>query len=128
MSGFAADEQLTIAVYADAAGKWWWVTSRTITWRVALDTLGWSVTIPAGFETDLASIPWWGRWLINPEDPEAARSAVLHDFLLDPAQGFGPEHQQLAVSQFYEAMKFDGVALWHRLLMAAAVTLAIDVW
>lgn len=37
--------------------------------------------IPAGFETDGASIPWWARWKFDPWG-RVGLSAVLHDYLL----------------------------------------------
>ena len=37
--------------------------------------------IPAGFETDGASIPWWARWKFDPWN-RVGLSALLHDYLL----------------------------------------------
>lgn len=37
--------------------------------------------IPAGFETDGASIPWWARWKFDPWG-RVGLAAVLHDYLL----------------------------------------------
>lgn len=39
------------------------------------------VVIPAGFETDGASIPAWARWKFDPWG-RVGLSAVLHDYLL----------------------------------------------
>lgn len=39
------------------------------------------VLIPAGFETDGASIPWWARWKFDPWN-RVGLSALLHDYLL----------------------------------------------
>lgn len=62
-------------------------------WRL-LDPIGISVvkpdlvagvseylTIPSGFETDGASIPFWARWKFDPWG-RVGLSAVLHDYLL----------------------------------------------
>lgn len=40
------------------------------------------VEVPIGFETDLASIPWWARWAI-PKAHSNAYAAVVHDFCYD---------------------------------------------
>lgn len=40
------------------------------------------VEVPVGFETDLASIPWWARWAI-PKAHSNAYAAVVHDFCYD---------------------------------------------
>ncbi|WP_295168228.1 DUF1353 domain-containing protein [uncultured Brevundimonas sp.] len=37
--------------------------------------------VPAGFETDGASIPWWARWKFDPWG-RVGLAAVLHDYLL----------------------------------------------
>ena len=37
--------------------------------------------VPAGFLTDLASIPWFARWLFPKRGPYDAE-AVIHDFLI----------------------------------------------
>jgi len=39
------------------------------------------IVVPAGFVTDLISVPWYVRWLINPTGP-GKEAAVVHDFLL----------------------------------------------
>ncbi len=39
------------------------------------------VQINAGFRTDFASIPWWGRWAIPKRHPDYDYAAVGHDWL-----------------------------------------------
>lgn len=39
------------------------------------------ITVPAGFETDGASIPWWARGWLDPWS-RIGLAAVLHDYLL----------------------------------------------
>jgi hypothetical protein len=39
-----------------------------------------SITVPAGFVTDLASVPRWG-WLIIPPDGPWVKAAIIHDYL-----------------------------------------------
>lgn len=50
---------------------------RTLTYAT-LD--GWLITVPAGFETDFASIPRALTWLIPARGPYN-RPAIIHDFL-----------------------------------------------
>jgi len=41
---------------------------------------GFTITVPQGFPTDLASIPFGFRWLFPPDGPWAP-AAVAHDFM-----------------------------------------------
>ncbi len=76
---------------------------------------GFGITVPTGFESDLASVPWWALHLVNVG--ALARSAVLHDFL----------RERLAFSKiegdaiFLTAMAAEGVTAWQRELVFAAV-------
>lgn len=40
------------------------------------------VSIPAGFSTNFASVPWYARWLISPVDPTLRVAALVHDYLV----------------------------------------------
>lgn len=78
------------------------------------------IVVPAGFETDFASIPRPFRWAFAPDSPTAARAAVLHDFLYSrggcvSATGFGlPGPVELRLTRracdslLYSGMRFDG--------------------
>lgn len=39
------------------------------------------IVVPAGFETDFESVPWFARWMI-PGLTLAAKAAVIHDYLV----------------------------------------------
>lgn len=41
---------------------------------------GISVDVPVGYRTDLASTPWWIRWLLPPNG-KYGKAAVIHDYL-----------------------------------------------
>lgn len=56
-------------------------TERPFSFDVGLKGSGLTITVPAGFATDLASVPRWLWWLVAPHDPQYAAAAVLHDFL-----------------------------------------------
>lgn len=82
---------------------------------------GWAVTAPAGFCTDLASLPrWtqrfrWGRRLAD----KLARSAIVHDLLRADLR-VGKVTGDLV---FFEAMGVDRVRLAWRLVALAGVLL-----
>lgn len=69
------------------------------------------VTVPAGFITDLASIPWPYNKVFKP-DGKWSRAAVVHDYLCKLARGDEPPlNRKQADKVFYEAMRADGVSL-----------------
>ena len=78
---------------------------------------GLAITVPAGFESDLASVPAWALRLIDAG--ALARAALLHDYL----------RERLAFSKiegdaiFLTAMAADDVKPWQRELVFAAVRL-----
>lgn len=79
------------------------------------------VRVPVGFETDFASVPRWGRWLLAPFD-RSAKAAVVHDFLLWQE----PPHRRPRAeidAIFLEALAVLEVRPWKRRLMWAAVRL-----
>jgi len=78
------------------------------------------ITVPAGFESDGASIPRLFWWLIGgPFSGKYRDAAVLHDYLCKH-----PDYtRKQADDIFLEAMAELGVALWRRDLMWRAVSL-----
>jgi hypothetical protein len=80
------------------------------------------IVVPAGFETDFASIPFGLRNLFPPLGPWA-RPAIIHDWLYANG-GRLPERRYSraeADAIFAEAMKVVGVPAWRRRLMHLAV-------
>ena len=74
------------------------------------------ITVPEGFETDLASIPR----IFTPVFPKNGRhrpAAIVHDFLC--REGIFP--RKLSDKIFLEAMKLFSVPKWRRWAMFAAV-------
>lgn len=78
---------------------------------------------PDGFVTDLASIPAWLRWLLNPYAPDTAVPAAAHDWLLQCGY-----EERLAAAYFYVAMKDWGVPRWKRIAYFLGVILASSNW
>lgn len=74
-----------------------------------------TVRVPAGFNTDLCSVPWWARWWIPLSGP-MAKPALVHDWLIvtgDPR----------ADDVFDEALGVAGVGRVQRWAMVRAVRL-----
>lgn len=77
----------------------------TVRWR------GRVVTVPAGFESDGASVPRLLWSSISPRlDPRTLRGAVVHDYLYRTA----PENwtRKEADTLFYEFIREDGLSWW----------------
>ena len=74
------------------------------------------IRIPAGFLTDLASIPPPARWLI-PKLGKHAQAAVIHDFMYR----IHLYDRKKCDKIFLEAMKVLKVPLWKRMVMYRAV-------
>ena len=72
-------------------------------------------TIPANFETDLASIPWFMRWLF-PVNDDHRESATLHDRLYRrKGKMIVKKMSRLRCDyEFLIAMKSQGVSTWKR--------------
>lgn len=86
--------------------------------RYDSDILGCRVAIPAGFITDLASVPRapLAYWLTGNTATEAA---VLHDFLYSRRSPAKTKDE--ADDTFWEAMTAMGVPWWRRRIMWRAV-------
>ncbi|WP_421878506.1 DUF1353 domain-containing protein [Pacificispira sp.] len=91
------------------------------TWRLAApvsyrDGLGVSLTIPAGFHTDLASVPR-ALWPIFPPFGFHLRAAIVHDWLYVNR----PVSRARADAIFLEIMLRYGVPAWRARAMYFAV-------
>lgn len=112
-------------------------TGGAVTERVSVvrDVVVWSavcgvVRVPAThrcFATDLASVPWFWRWVVGRVGVHL-RAAVVHDWLLHRA-GHGDTTVSRADADvaFHEIMRRDGVDVVTAWLMLAAVTIATAV-
>lgn len=59
-----------------------WKTTAAVTWHLGRAQSGLIVTIPQGREFE-SSVPWWARWIVDPDDPRFLIAALVHDFLLE---------------------------------------------
>jgi len=77
------------------------------------------ITVPAGFETDFASIPKALWWYIAPTSPQIRDGAIVHDFLY--AMRLVPRLCADAILR--EAMKALGASITERNVVYYAVRL-----
>jgi hypothetical protein len=94
-------------------------TERPFSFDLGVKGSGLRVTVPAGYVTDLASVPRWLWWLFAPFDPQCAAAAVLHDYLRSRA-GFDP---LTAHTTFLDALMILGVERWKAVAMFLAVVI-----
>lgn len=75
-----------------------------------------TMVVPAGFETDFASVPRFARWLIDGHS-HTRKPAVLHDYLYNQAAG----KRKDADLVFRKAMRDTDTPAWKRELAYRAV-------
>lgn len=102
--------------HTDAAGRVWYELAEPLTLDMTLNGGSFCVRVPAGFQTDGASVPRF-FWRILPPMGRYWRPAVLHDYLYRA----GTCSRFLADAVFRDAMRADGVSAWKRLAMYYAV-------
>lgn len=99
------------------------------TWRVETEFTFFSdkyepVTVPVGYQTDLASVPRY-LWSIFPPFGRYSQAAVTHDFIYQMRKDLtyqGTERSRKECDEiFLEAMKTLKVPWWKRQLMYRAV-------
>ena len=102
-----------LVLVASNAGEW--ILDEPLEYATSA---GISIVVPAGFVTDLASIPFGFKSLF-PVNGKSRKAAVLHDFL------YSEKHYKRKYSDkiFNEAMAVSGVTTWRRRLMYRAVRL-----
>ena len=75
-----------------------------------------TITVPAGYVTDFASVPR-ALWTIEPPLGDAGKAAVLHDWLYETGERSRAEADRI----FLEAMEVLEVEWWKRSLIYRAV-------
>ncbi|EAO2871951.1 DUF1353 domain-containing protein [Salmonella enterica] len=76
------------------------------------------IEVPAGFITDLATVPRI-FWIMLPPDGKYAKAAIIHDYLYDNALRTKKEADLI----FLDGMTVLGVPRWKRTIMYCAVRL-----
>lgn len=82
-----------------------------LVFETRLNGCGIRVVVPAKFESDLASTPWW-LWPIFPPAGPWSPAAILHDYLY----GLRGVSRFLADALLREAMAQLGVPIWRRVV------------
>lgn len=104
-----------LVLQASAAADFW-IVREPLIWDAADGRT--AIIVPAGFTTDLASVPRLLRGMPHFDvNGRARRPAVLHDFLY--FTGMGGKRQ--ADFAFYDALRFEGVSQWNAWLFWKAV-------
>ncbi len=127
MSAFTSHLAVEPVMLAD--GKTWaYCLTEPLTWELGYQGSTLYVTVPAGFVTDLASIPriFWS--LLNGYAPETAKAAALHDWLRPTPEDIVAQVRpawdvQSAAGEFYHALKAGSVPVWRRKVLYLAVVL-----
>jgi hypothetical protein len=129
VSHYVEDDRMEIMPFRRDDGVWVWIVSRRFTFVFGDDLNRQVFTVPAGFETDLGSIPAWGRWMISPSDPGCAQAYVLHDYLntitAKRRPGFGVLSSVAAAAVLYDAMRCNYVPVWKATTIHTAVLAGI---
>lgn len=100
----------------DQAGVRRWELAEDLVWEASLNGGTVRVVVPAGFQTDFASVPRF-FWRVFPPIGDWNRAATLHDYLYEKTR----VSKLLADTFFYEALRSDRVGRLTRLLMYLAV-------
>lgn len=91
------------------------------------DVHGW-ISVPAGFETDCASIPWPANLFIHPETPAMVWGGVVHDLLYATGGQIGDRRRRLtrreADQLLVEVMELMGARAWQQRAVYWVVRLA----
>jgi len=95
-----------------------WKLVRSFTYHVGSQHSRNILTVPKGFVTDFASIPWV-FWQFLPAWGRYGKAAVLHDYIYQTHIRTRLEADHL----FHEAMLVGGTKAWKALIMYLAVRL-----
>ena len=113
-------------------GRSLWAVERPLGYRTG-EGVGERIVVPAGFVTDLASVPR-AVWSFYPPDGPWAKAAIIHDFLY-ATRGTGVWHGRIGVTRerpysrqeadaiLREAMADRKVGFWERFVIWSSVRL-----
>lgn len=109
MSGISDNGQLLLS----PGGAYQWTVVRA--WRYAMAGQDVHIIVPAGFQSDLASVPRL-FWAIVPPYGKHLEASIMHDYLC-----YSGWSRAKADREFLHAMKRAGVKRWRRMVMFWAV-------
>ncbi len=116
MSSFT-DPLVLVALASERGGRGEFELYLPFSYDVGFLGSGDTITVPARFNTDLASIPWFARSFV-PIAGRMAKPALLHDFLLesDDSRAHDVFAEALAVARvprLTRCLVLLAVKLWH---------------
>ncbi|EAN7516516.1 DUF1353 domain-containing protein [Salmonella enterica] len=109
--------KFTTPAILEMLGHYEWRVHEPFTFYLSNDNSD-VIEVPAGFVTDLATIPRI-FWSLMPPDGKYAKAAIIHDYLYDNALRTKKEADLI----FLDGMTVLGVARWKRTIMYYAVRL-----
>lgn len=104
---------LNAVILQDDAG--WFVVVEPFTYRFGNEESPLEITVPKGFKTDLASIPWFAGFIV-PKLGKYNAPSVLHDFNYSLVRK-GKFNRAIADAIMLESMAVAGVNFWQRWLI-----------
>jgi hypothetical protein len=118
MGGFLGKLVVVKVSEANSGGRAQWALEQPLAFESVV--YGQTITVPAGFLTDFASVPRApiSYWLAG---DTAHASAVIHDYLCRLDYPSGRIGWAWAAAVFREAMEAEGVPAWRRAIMHWAV-------
>jgi Protein of unknown function (DUF1353) len=115
MSKFLSELEVELVSDATNSGRGTWRLTVPLVYQS--DVAGETFTVPAGFETDFASVPRAPIAFLLTAD-SAHEASALHDFLYTPPH---PVARAVADAVLKEASEVSGVPAWRAWLMWAGV-------
>ncbi|AXD71824.1 DUF1353 domain-containing protein [Salmonella enterica] len=109
--------RFTTPAILEMLGHYLWRVHEPFTFYLSDDNSD-VIEVPAGFITDLATIPRI-FWILLPPDGKYAKAAIIHDYLYDNALRTKWEADRI----FLDGMTVLGVPCWKRTIMYWAVRL-----
>ncbi|EBC7338196.1 DUF1353 domain-containing protein [Salmonella enterica] len=109
--------RFTTPAILEMLGHYEWRVHEPFTFYLSDDNSD-AIEVPAGFITDLATIPRI-FWSLMPPDGKYAKAAIIHDYLYDNALRTKREADRI----FLDGMTVLGVPRWKRTIMYWAVRL-----
>lgn len=82
----------------------------------------WTIVVPVGATTDMASVPWFGRWLIPNWRRQMVKAALVHDYLYRTGGENGKYTKREADGMFFDVLDLvSPMPRWKKALAWAAV-------
>ena len=109
---------LTPAIILPKQGRW---NRSAKLWRTLIfrPSSGPEISVPAGFMTDLASVPVWARPFVSNYEHDTVAAAIVHDWLY----AIHITSRARADLIFFEALGASGAPAWKQYLMYWGVRL-----